>query len=550
MLAGFLVVPTSPSVAAAKNGDELSAEAKGVPQRVRLITREQYLNSLHYIFGPDLHLEARFPPMRRVDGLLANGAASAGVTEAQMEQYQHTAAFAATTVVSSAYRDYVMPCKPVNEQASDAACATQFLGAIGRLLYHRPLSKEKLAHFVEEASSNADRVKDFYTGLSVPLEGMLLSPDVLFITDHYEQDPNNDGRYRLDSYSLAQRLSFFLWNAAPDDALIKAAETGEIQTPQGRERVVNMMLASPRLEVGIRAFFDDMMGFDDFSNLAKDGTIYPSFTAATVVDAREQTLRTIVKFLITENHDYRDLYTTRETVMSPALGPLYGVTTRPGWTPYTFAEKSGRAGITTQVSFLALHAHPGRSSPTLRGKAIREILLCERVPRPPPNVDFSLVENPPPNIKTARQRLEIHRTNPVCAGCHKITDPLGLTLEQFDGAGMFRTTEKGSPIDPSGALDGRSFSDAAGLSLALHDQPALTSCLTRRIYSYGTGGPLGAADQPVLTYLNKRFADEGYRLPALIRTITLSPVFSGIVPPAAPARETASVQQALAARSN
>src|SRR5262249_53882505 len=127
----------------------------------------------------------------------------------------------------------------------------------------------KLAFVVGEANTGAEKVKNFYAGLSAALEGMLLSPEVLFITDHYEKDPKNKGKYRLDAYSLAQRLSFFLWNAAPDDGVIHAAETGDIQTPKGRERVVNMMLASPRLEVGMRAFFDDMMGFDDFSTLAK-----------------------------------------------------------------------------------------------------------------------------------------------------------------------------------------------------------------------------------------------------------------------------------------
>src|SRR5205085_2470966 len=177
-------------------------------------------------------------------------------------------------------------------------------------------------------------------------------------------------------------------------------------------------------------------------------------------------------------------YTTRETFMSQALGPIYGVTALPGWTPFTFPENSGRSGIMMQVSFLAVHAHPGRSSPTLRGKAIREILLCQPVPPPPPNVDFSLVDNPPPNIKTQRERLELHRKNPVCAGCHKITDPLGLTLEQFDGAGQYRDSERGSPIDVSGALDGKPFTDVVGLGHAIHDHPALTSCLVKRAYSY------------------------------------------------------------------
>jgi hypothetical protein len=514
------------------------------------MTQDQYVNTLAYVFGPDLNLDARFAPMQRREGLLASGAAFAGVTNAQLEAFQRTASGVSAAVVNPEHRLYLIPCKPKDEKAADAACATQFLNGVGRLLYRKPLPQEKLAKYVNEANVGADRVKNFYSGLSAALEGMLISPDVLFITDRYEPDQKNKGKYRLDSYSIAQRLSFFLWNAAPDSVMLKAADTGEIQTPKGRERIVNLMLASPRLERGMRAFFDDMMGFENFDNLAKDGVIYPYFTTATVLDAREQTLRTIINHLLSEGKDYRDLYTTRETFMSQPLGAIYGVTARSDrWTPYVFPENGNRAGILTHVSFLAVHSHPGRSSPTLRGKALRELLLCQKVPPPPANVDFSALENPKAEHRTQRDRVTFHLENPVCAGCHKITDPMGLALEQFDGAGVYRTTERGSLIDPSGTLDGKAFVDAVGLGQAMHDHPALTSCLVQRLYSYGTGGPAGSNDTPVLKYLNQRFAEQGYRLPDLLRAIVLSPTFTEVVP-AASAEKTASGPQSVAQNSN
>ncbi len=559
LLAAFALVSCSapsdqasaPAATTAKSAIAMPADVKGVPQRVRLMTQEQYVNSLGYIFGPDLRVDTRFAPMRRTEGLLANGAAFAGVTAAQLEQYQRTASLVSGAVVDAEHRDFLIPCKPKDEKAADAACATKFLTATGRLLYRKPLPKEKVAAVVAEANAGAEKLKDFYAGLSAALEGMLLSPEVLFITDSYEADPRNKGKLRLDSYSLAHRLSFFLWNAAPDDAMIKAAESGEINTPKGREKIVTMMLASPRLETGMRAFFDDMMAFDDFNNLAKDAAIYPAFTGVTVADAREQTLRTIINHLITEKQDYRDLYTTRETFMSQALAAIYGVSATPGWTPYTFPEDSGRAGIATHVSFLAVHSHPGRSSPTLRGKALRELLLCQPVPRPPANVDFSALENPKAEHRTQRDRVAFHLENPVCAGCHKITDPMGLAMEQFDGAGIYRTTERGTVIDPSGNLDGKNFENALGLAQALHDHPALTSCLVRRVYSYGTGGPTTREDQPLLNYLNKTFASQGYKLPDLLHTITMSPTFSEVIPPAeAPAEKTAAAEQNVAAKVN
>jgi hypothetical protein len=532
--------PQQPSAApgAAKNVAALPPDAPGVPQRMRLMSQDQYVNSLAYIFGPDLPVDARFATPQRVDGLDANSAAFAGVTAAQLGRYQRTAFAVSRAVVDPQHRDFLIACKPKDERAADAACATKFLAMTGRLLYRRPLSQEKLAAVVAEANAGADKLGSFYLGVAAALEGMLFSPEVLFVTDSYETDPNNKSKQRLDSYSLAQRLSFFLWDAAPDDALLKAAETGEIQTTKGRARIVDMMLASPRLEAGMRAFFDDMMGFDDFNNLAKDGTIYPDFISLTAADAREQTLRTIIDHLLIKQRDYRDLYTTRNTFISPALAPIYGLPVAQdwtGWVPYQFPDDSERAGIVTDVSFLALHSHPGRSSPTLRGKALREVLLCETVPKAPGNVDFSKVENPDVTLPTMRQRLTAHRSNPVCAGCHRLTDPIGLSLENFDGAGQFRTTEKGAPIDASGSLDGESFNNPIGLAHALHDDPALPTCLVRRMYSYATGGPTTSDDAPVLNYLNASFAAHGYRVPDLVRTIALSPTFAEVVPPASPA---------------
>jgi hypothetical protein len=297
-----------------------------------------------------------------------------------------------------------------------------------------------------------------------------------------------------------------------------------------------MMLQSPRLENGVRAFFDDMFAFDDFDTLAKDAMVYPNVSGTTLKDAREQTLRTVYDHLITRNRDYRDLFTTRDTFVSPALASLYKVPSHPGWVPYEFPADSPRVGILSQVSFLAVHSHPGRSSATRRGKALRELLLCQVVPSPPPNVDFSIVEDPKANFHTARERLTAHRSNPVCAGCHRITDPIGLALENFDGAGQYRLTERGAPIDASGSLDGKTFNDPVGLAHALRDHPKLPTCLVKRMYAYGSGGPVSDADKPELEWLDKRFAASGYRVPDLLRAIALSPAFSEVAAvPTAPA---------------
>jgi hypothetical protein len=187
--------------------------------------------------------------------------------------------------------------------------------------------------------------------------------------------------------------------------------------------------------------------------------------------------------------------------------------------------------LLTQVSFQALHSHPGRSSATLRGKALREVMLCQVVPKPPANVDFSAVQNPDGSIKTARERVAFHLKNPSCAGCHRITDPMGLSMEAFDGAGQFREEENGVAIDTKGNLDGVEFTDVVGLGKALHDNPQLPWCLVRRTFAYATGTPSDSNNRRVLEFLSDGFAKGGYQLPKLLREITLSSAFRKVYEP-------------------
>jgi hypothetical protein len=202
------------------------------------------------------------------------------------------------------------------------------------------------------------------------------------------------------------------------------------------------------------------------------------------------------------------------------------VVTREGWEAYEFPKDDPRAGLLTQISFLALHSHPGRSSPTLRGKALREVLLCQKVPDPPGNVNFNLVQDTKnPNLKTARERLTQHRTDPTCAGCHKLIDPMGLSLENFDSLGDYRASENGAAIDASGELDGMSFTDAAGLGKAVHDDPATPICLVNRMYAYAAGRPATNGENEWMKYLATHFASDGYRVPDLMRRIATGNAF-------------------------
>ena len=514
------------------------------PGRVRLLSAEQYSNTISAVFGRDVSASVLppVPPLARTKGLLASGASLVGLTSDQLSQMQLAAAAIAAKVVDEEHRFFLLPCAPEQDDAADDECARAALEAAGRLLQRRPMETKRLDALVEIAAEASRQTADFHEGLALALEAILISPEFLFIVDR----PGDEtaGEAELDAYSLAARLSFFLWNGPPDDALLDAAARGALGTQGGLERHVDRKLASPRLEEGMRAFFDDMFAFDEFNALAKDPNVYPMVTGATLRDAREQTLRTVIDHLLDRDADYRDLFVTRRTFMSMQLAALYGTPTGQGWVDHEFAEHSHRMGLLTHVSFLAANSHPVRSSPTLRGKALRERFLCQEVPPPPPNVDFSLLEDAG-DVPTARERLSVHNTNPSCAGCHLITDPMGLSLENFDGAGRWRDTENGAELDITGELDGVFYDDIPGLALAMRDHPKLSWCLVNRLYAYGTGGAVELRhDRPVLEYLEARFVEGDHRLRGILRTLATSRAFTTMRAEAGVGMDTTAVADA------
>ena len=291
----------------------------------RRLSQEQYRQIINDVFGPTVTLGGRFEPDVRDAGLLAVGASQVSVTAAGLEQYDRMARSIASQVVDEKHRPLLIPCKPASVSAPDDACAKTFLSKVGKLLYRRPLTQHELDAEVAAANAAAAKTGDFYNGLGLSLAGMLEAPEFLFRQEVVEADPDHAGSYRLNAYSKASRLSFFLWNAAPDPELLASAVSGVINSSAGLKKQVDRLMASPRLETGVRAFFIDMLAFDGFSTLAKDTSLYPKFTSQVLRDAQEQTMRTIVDHLLTQNADYRDLVTTHKTFMTPLLASIYKV---------------------------------------------------------------------------------------------------------------------------------------------------------------------------------------------------------------------------------
>ena len=507
----------------------------GGPPMVRRITESQYRASIADIFAADIPVAARFEKPVRSDGLIAIGTGASGMSPFAVEQYDAAAQGIAAAVLSEKRRGEFLRCQPKHETTFDEKCARSFLTDKGRLLFRRPLTEAEAAKYVELARNVQGRLGSFYDGLELSLYTMLISPEFLFRIERIAPG-DGDGTGTLEAFSKASRLSFFLTNSTPDAELLRAAEAGELEYGWGLRRQVNRLMVSDRFAGAVRAFFTDMLQFDRFADLSKDPAIYPAFNSDVATDAQEQTLRTIVEHLITEQGDYRELFTTRDTFLTRPLGVIYRtpVPTRGGWDAVTFDESANRAGIQSHVSFLALHSHPGRSSPTLRGYAVREIFLCQHVPDPPANVNFTAVElGAHTKMVTARDRLKRHATDASCAGCHKVMDPPGLTMEQYDGLGAFRTRENGAVINTAGSLDGVDFDTQDGLAKALRNHPETPRCVAERMYKAAVGRDIVWDERYYLDWLIAGFEDDGYRIPDLMRRIVLSENFFTVTRPSA-----------------
>ena len=510
------------------------AAPQPVPAGLRLLTESQYRNSIADIFGPGIKVQGRFEPERRVGGLLAASSAILSITPAGFEAFSKMADTIAIQVVDAKNRARLVACTPKSAKAPDDACAGQFLSQVGRQLFRRPLTADELQSRQALAARLAKSSNDFYYGLRYSLGTLLSAPAFLFRTELAV--PAADKDYTLDGYSRASRLSYLMWDTTPDAELLRAAESGELQTEAGVSRQVDRLMASPRLETGMRAFFTDMLQLDTFTDITKDVLIFNKYTPQMANSAQEETLHMAIDLSLRSNQDVRELMTTRKTEINRTLASIYNVPFNADgeWMPYEFPATSGRSGLLTQVSMLAMFSHPGRSSPTKRGVALMDIFLCEPTPLPPANVDFSIVNDVNnPKLRTARDRLLAHATNPTCASCHTHSDPIGLSLEHFDSIGAPQIEESGQAIDVSAKIGGKSFTGAQGLGQYLHDNPKVAACFARKLYSYGVGASSEDVDPASFKAAYKSFVDGGYRLRILLKALAASPEFFNAPAPAA-----------------
>ncbi len=529
--ASALLVSASAALVACGGGDKVEMETP--PPQMRLISESQYRHSIADIFGDDTKVVGWFEEAPEVGGLAAIGASEMSVSSSGFERYYALASTISEQVVSEARWGRMMPCDWAEQGPYDATCAVEGLSSVAERLLRRPMSEEQRSRWLAEIEASSLALGSFTKAVGLAIEGMLASPEFLFVIDETEPNPKGEG-VRLSGFAKAHRMSFFLWDTVPDEELLAAARDGSLHDKKVLKAQVERMLASDQLATGAEAFFEDFLDLNEFELLEKDKVIYPAFNKQASVDAREQMLKFLTLQLIEKQAAYPEIFTAKDTFISRPLGMLYQVpvASPDGWEPFEFAEDDPRAGLLSHAGFTALHSHPGRSSATLRGIAVRELLLCQTVEPAPAAVNFTVVQDTEnPEFRTARERLTQHRTDDACKSCHEFIDPVGLALENFDGVGTFRDDENGAPIDTSGMLDGYLFETLPEMQESLAQHPGVGACLVEKVQKYALGRAPQGGEIAWRNRLEKNFVKKGQQFPSLLQAVVLSDEFFAVGDP-------------------
>jgi len=497
------------------------------PARVRRLLDGQYENAVRALVG-EVGASVALPPTDvPLNGFFAVGAAELALSGNGVDAYEASA----VAIAAAASVDPTSPARAICQQATPA-CFEQITRTLGRRAFRRPLGESEVDRYSAIAVAAADAYlglvpSTFDKGLEYLLLALLQSPHFLYIVELGEPTQPEDGR-RLTGPELATRLSFFLTDAPPDDDLLTAAESGQLSSPSALRAVARELMARPEARAALRNAFKERLQLLTFDTLNRpDPALTPTVRSAMV----EESLRLIDDIVWDRDADVRELFTTTTTFVNDELAAYYGYAL-PG-SGVNFARvqtpaHEGRAGLLTRGAFLTRFAHLNRSSPTLRGKFIRENLLCASVPAAPNDVETTLPEEVGDSHlpQTTRDRIALHMTEPRCAACHETMDPLGFALEAFDQFGRHRTHENGLPIDSSGELDGAAADDAAGFMDLLKNRSDMASCLVRGLYRHGTGTIEGQAQEVVLYDVDTALFSSGLRLQEALVELVASDAFS------------------------
>ncbi len=507
---------------------EPGATFEPAPVRLRLLLARHYHNAVRDLLGEAAAAVATAPIDTALNGFEAIAAAQVALNDAAVELYEKSG----RAVAAEAMKDQVriagyLGCAPTGPD--DVACHKQFVTTFGRLAWRRSLTTEEIDLYTSVASNAALELGNFDAGIESAIATFLQSPYFLYQVEVGDPDPDDASARILSSVEMATRLSFFLLDTTPTPELLTIAENGGLATPEQVRAVAEVMLDAPGARLALGNFYAEVLRLRTIESLAKDPGIFPSFTPALAASMRQETLALIDDVAFTADGDFRDILDAPYTFANGPLAFHYGLIPDPAaqgdtWQRFDLPIEGKRGGILGQAAFLSAYAHVSSTSPTLRGKFVREILMCQGMPAPPPDVVTELPEGA--EYKTMRDRLQQHLSDPACAGCHTLMDPIGLGLENFDGIGSFRLVENGVNLDTSEMIAGLGeFDGARQLGTLLRDSPEVTRCIVRNLFRHGTGHLELKGEKPALVAVDDAFADAGFRMKDLLADLVTSPAF-------------------------
>jgi mono/diheme cytochrome c family protein len=438
-----------------------------------------------------------------------------------------TGPFEPTGVSETPSRQRVFSCRPRSE-AQAPQCAQAIVTTLASQAFRRTATERDvnalMALYRKGAADGG-----FEEGVRMALEGILASPRFVFRFEERPATARPGQTYAISDVELASRLSFFLWASGPDAELLKLAEAGRLSRPAELQRQVTRLLADPRADVLASRFAAQWLRLQDLDKINPDVRFYPDVDEQLKASMRGET-EAFFRHIVRADRPVLDLFSADYTFVDERLARHYRIPGVVGPEMRRVAYPDDRRrGILGHASVLTLTSEAERTSPVLRGKWVMEVLLGTPPPPPPPNVP-ALDETPEAEdgrLRTVRERLELHRRNPACMSCHRMIDPIGLALENFDVAGAWRIRDNGAPVDPASQLyDGTPLTSAADLQRALMKRSTvLVRTFTENLMTYALGRRLDAADMPVVRSVVRDAAAADHRFSAFVLAIVKTPAF-------------------------
>lgn len=513
-----------------ENPDEAQFPKDPGQVRIHRMSGLEYDCTMRDLLGVDLRLSASFPPDGGGGAGFDNNASTLFVPPVLMEKYLE----AADTVLAAAKRERIFA-EEVRD-GDEAAAARANLTQLGRRAFRRPLEAREIEGLFGIYSAARQRGESYDDAVRLAAKATLVSPHFLFRIVTEREGATEP--YRLTPFELATRLSYFLWSSMPDEELFRVAEEGKLQEPAVLEAQIARMLADPKARTFAENFTSQWLRTKELHtvvNPARDR--FPQFTP----ELREALYGEAVEFfhhLLSENRSLLECLDADYTFANETLAKFYGLEGVSGEAMRRVALKDrNRGGILGMGGVLTLTSYPRRTSPVLRGMWVLDTVLGTRVPPPPPQVNTQAVNRARDGL-SFRARLEAHRQDPHCAGCHARMDPLGFGLENFDAIGEWRTEERGNPVDASGQLiSGQKFTGPAELKVLLLERKGeFLRNLTERMLAYALGRGVEPPDWITVHHISRTVAEDGYSARRLILEIARSFPFQ-YRRPSAPAPE-------------